>query len=168
MMHEIDRQLDDFAPDVVAVPVGVGSLAQSVTMHYKAAGRSTSVLTVEPDTAACLRENLARGQPRSLQTSPTIMAGMDCGTVSTITWPILKAGVDASTTVSDEEVHIATEYLSNQGIMAGPCGAAPLAALRRLTCADKGALNIGEHSNVVILCTEGTRTYKAPAADSAS
>jgi acetylornithine deacetylase/succinyl-diaminopimelate desuccinylase family protein/diaminopropionate ammonia-lyase family len=162
MLLEIDKQLDGQNPDLVITPVGVGSLAQSVVTHYKAAGKSTSILTVEADTAPCLWKSLKKGQMATVTTTQTIMAGLDCGTVSSTAWPLLQQGVDASATVSDYEAHEATRYLKANGVAAGPCGAATLAALRRLTSSDKQALQLNENSVVVLLCTEGERQYAIP------
>jgi threonine dehydratase len=163
MMREIDEQLGDQKPDFVIVPVGVGSFAQSVVSHYKAPGQHSKVLAVEPDTAACLYKSLAKGEPVALETTtPTIMEGLDCGTVSSIAWPVLQAGVDASLTISDYEAHEACGLLQSLGVSAGPCGAAPLAALRRLTSSDKAALGLDRSSVVVLLCTEGHRGYDVP------
>lgn len=52
---------------------------------------------------------------------PTTMAGMDCGNVSTATWPVLRPGVSAACTVSDHE--------------SGPAGRARGAVRRRCGCA---------------------------------
>ncbi|KAL9623071.1 MAG: hypothetical protein Q9160_002585 [Pyrenula sp. 1 TL-2023] len=90
------------------------------------------------------------------------MAGLDCGTVSTIAWPLLRDGVDASLSVSDFEAHEALNILKSQDVMVGPCGASPLAALRRLETVDKEALELNESSVVVLLCTEGPRKYPCP------
>lgn len=162
MLREIDKQLDGAEADMVISPVGVGSFAQAVVSHYKRNGCKTSVMTVEPDTAACLYKSLRAKEPTPVQTYSTIMAGLDCGTLSPMAWPLLKSGVDASVTVSDYEAHQASQYLKFQGVSAGPCGAAPLAALRRLTAEDKTNLGLGEHSVVVLLCTEGVRGYRVP------
>lgn len=162
MMREIDQQLENSHADLVIAPVGVGSFAQAVVSHFKQSGRSTSVLTVEPDTAACLYKSLKRGKLTSEQTTSTIMTGLDCGTPSTIAWPLLQAGVDASLSVSDYEAHEALLYLKSQGILVGPCGASALAALRRLSEADKKALGLTKDSVVVLLGTEGAREYTAP------
>ncbi|MDO5501857.1 MAG: pyridoxal-phosphate dependent enzyme, partial [Actinomycetia bacterium] len=52
LLDEIDEELGR-APDLVVVPVGVGSLAQAVVSHYRRGGAGGSgVLAVEPDTAA--------------------------------------------------------------------------------------------------------------------
>lgn len=162
MLYEVDDQLSDTRADLVIAPVGVGSFAQAVVTHFKRQSNSASILTVEPDTAACLWKSLKQDKPLSENTTPTIMTGLDCGTASTIAWPILRSGVDASVTVSDFESHRATLYLQSLGLSAGPCGAAPLAALRRLGESDKASLGLNEDSVVVLLCTEGSRPYAVP------
>lgn len=164
MMLEIDEALESVVPDVVITPVGVGSLATAVTTHYSTAAKSsTAVVAVEPDTAACLWTSLERGEPVSLETTRTINQGMNCGTVSEIAWPILCAGVTASVTVSDWETHQDVLYLREQGVDAGPCGAAALAALRRLVAEQKATLMFNEQSVAVLLCTEGYWKYPIPA-----
>lgn len=164
MMHEIDEQLQGRNADLVIAPVGVGSFAQAVVSHFKSPEREvTKVMTVEADTAPCLYKSLTHGSSVSLPfTVSTIMAGLNCGTVSTTAWPVLQAGVDAASTVSDFEAHEACGILSSAGISAGPCGAAPLAALKRLTASDKKTLGLGPSSIVVLLCTEGQREYSIP------
>ncbi|KAF3398705.1 Diaminopropionate ammonia-lyase [Talaromyces pinophilus] len=163
MMREIDEQLpENIKPDVVVTPVGVGSLAQSVVSHFKRAGISTTILAVEPDTAACFYHSIQQGDIVPIHTSPTIMSGLCCGTVSTIAWPLLKPGVDATLTISDYEAHTAALDLQALGVDAGPCGSASLAALRRLTAADREQLELDSESVVVLLCTEGNRDYEVP------
>lgn len=161
MMSEIQQQIDGNI-DLVVAPVGVGSLAQAVVSHFKRPGSSTSVMTVEPDTAACLYKSLQRGELTSIETSSTIMTGLDCGTPSSIAWPLLQASIDTSCTISDYEAHEASLHLQNAGISAGPCGASGLAALRQLTESDKLKLGLGKESVIVLLCTEGTRKYQVP------
>ncbi|KAK4082745.1 uncharacterized protein Triagg1_1635 [Trichoderma aggressivum f. europaeum] len=163
MMLEIDGQLGAATPDLVVVPVGVGSFAQAVVTHFKESGKQTTVLTVEPDTSASLWKSLGRGESSSTsEKTPSIMAGLDCGTPSSISWPILRHGVDASLTVSDFEAHQACGYLISQGVSAGPCGAAPIAALRRLSPEDREKLGLTKDSVVVVFCTEGPRDYDIP------
>lgn len=157
LLREIDEQLGSDGADLVVAPVGVGSFAQAVTAHTKAPGRTSKVLVVEPDTAACLWKSLSEGQITPIETTYTTMAGLDCGTVSTIAWPLLQHGVDASATVSDYESQQAVRYLESLGVSAGPCGAASLAALRRLSPDDQAALGLDKDSTVVLLCTEGPR-----------
>lgn len=162
-MLEIDSQLGTTTPDLVVVPVGVGSFAQAVVTHFKKSGKQTTVLTVEPDTSASLWKSLKRGESSTTsEKTPSIMAGLDCGTPSSISWAILRHGVDASLTVSDFEAHQACSYLTSQGVSAGPCGAAPIAALRRLSSSDREKLGLTKDSVVVVFCTEGPRDYSIP------
>ncbi|KAL7625234.1 hypothetical protein AAE478_004449 [Parahypoxylon ruwenzoriense] len=162
MLSEIDDELGDARADLVIAPVGVGSFAHSVVSHYKSKDGPVSVLTVEPDTAACLWKSLRRGEVQAEKTTYSIMAGLDCGTVSSISWPILQSGVDASLTISDYEAHVAALFLKSLGVSAGPCRSAPLAALRRLNASDKAQLGLDHNSVVVLLCTEGARQYSVP------
>ncbi len=161
MMSEVDEQLGN-VPSLVVTPVGVGSLAQAVVSHYKQEHRHTRILAVEPDTAACLWKSLDKGESVLQHTTHTIMAGLNCGTLSTTAWPLLRSGVDASATVSDYESHVAAQDLHASGVLAGPCGAATLAALRRLIGEDRTRLGLDQSSVIVILSTERKREYKIP------
>lgn len=164
MLHEIDQQLSDcgICSTMMITPVGVGSLAHAVVKHCKSGSKPVSVVTVEPDTAACLYESLKSGTVVSLDTSPTIMSGMNCGTVSLTAWGTLRRFVDASTTISCFESHSAVKNLAEHGVQAGPCGAASLAALKLIASMNQKTLNLDKDSLVVLLSTEGTRPYKIP------
>lgn len=160
LLREIDEELAllDAAADLVAVPVGVGSLAEAVLRHYRRPDSARpSVLSVEPDTAACVLASLRADQPVSVATDATVMAGLNCGTVSEAAWPVLRAGCDAAVTVSDEEALRAVDDLGALGISSGPCGAATLAGVRNaLTAPDRrAALGLGGDAVVVLLSTEG-------------
>ncbi|CZT41534.1 related to diaminopropionate ammonia-lyase [Rhynchosporium secalis] len=118
------------------------------------------IVTVEPETAACLKTSLEAGEPKSVDAEYTICTGMCCGTISLIGWPILRTGVSAAVTTTDVEVHKAVRELEEYGAIAGPCGAATLAGLRFL--AGSGEMSLSPDSFVVILCTEGKRGYLIP------
>ena len=124
---EID---DHVRPDLVVIPVGVGSLAQAVITHYRSGPVTPALLAVEPDTAACVLESLRADELLTILTSHTIMAGLHCGTPSATAWPFLRNGLDAAVTVSDAECVRAAAHLHALGVHSGPCGAAPLAGLR--------------------------------------
>ena len=144
--------------DLIVVPVGVGSLAAAAARH--AADTGVSVIGVEPATAACLMASLAAGAPTSVPTPGTSMAGLDCAEVSPAAWPSLRDGVHGMVTVEDAEVHAAMRELAAAGLAVGDCGAAPLAALRRLVsepgCAAlRGAVSLGPQTRVLLIATEG-------------
>jgi diaminopropionate ammonia-lyase family len=163
MMNEIRDELirRGLRGSLMITPVGVGSLAHAVTKYCKSQRAPMSVIAVEPDTAACLSSSLEAGKPVTVQSSETIMDGMDCGTVSSAAWPDLQRLVDACVTVSSYESHCAVQYLHSKSVRAGPCGGASLAALRHLAASMKGYL-LNENSVVVLLSTEGARGYSTP------
>jgi diaminopropionate ammonia-lyase len=165
MLRETDRQVAILTggklPDICFASVGVGSWAHSVVEHYKSTRPSSKIITVEPEVAACLKESLHCGELTGIQTGETIMNGMCCGTPSTIAWPILRDGTFAAATVTDRESHLCVQELQAQSVNAGPCGAANLAALRKV-CHD-GIVAQEERSGkvVVLFSTEGRRDYDA-------
>jgi diaminopropionate ammonia-lyase len=154
---EIDTQLGR-APDLVAVPVGVGSLAEAVVRHYRRPGAAhPGVLSVEPDTAACVLASLTAARPVTVPTAATVMAGLNCGTMSRSAWPVLRAGCDAAVAVSDQDALRAAADLGQLGICSGPSGAATLAGARAALNQPgrRAALGLDDDAVVVLLSTEG-------------
>lgn len=146
------------------MPVGVGSLAQAAVAHYRsrplASAAAPAVLAVEPGTAACLLECLRAGEYGTIETGATVMAGLNCGTPSSLAWPVLAAGLDAAIAVPDQAATKAVADLVTCGVSAGPSGAASLAGARAALTGDGSAarradLGATESSVVVLLSTEG-------------
>lgn len=164
MMAEIETQLSAMGlkKTMVVTPVGVGSLAHAVVKHCKAFREPAQVVAVEPDTAACLYRSFHEGQRMTVETTATIMDGLNCGTVSTTAWDDLSQYIDACVTVSCYESHCAVRDLAAEKINSGPCGAASLAALRRLAGAGNRLSLLNKDSVVVLLSTEGSRPYPEP------
>jgi diaminopropionate ammonia-lyase family len=164
LLMETEFQLHDRGLEVTTIitPVGVGSLAHAVVSFAKCEGRTIHVAAVEPCKAACLHNSLKTGDTSPITTTETIMAGMNCGSVSPMSWPLLKKSIDVSVTVSEWEAHQAVRYLQKNNVDAGPCGAATLAALRRIAEEDPDAVGLNGDSVVVLLSTEGTREYRVP------
>ena len=151
---------------LISVPVGVGSLAQAAVAHYRRPGLPRAerplLLSVEPDTAACVLRSLGDGELASVPTAATVMNGLNCGTPSSIAWPYLRDGLDAAIAVTDADARDAVAALSAAGVTAGPSGAAGLAGLRAaLTGAGASSrrrylgLDAGGPPLVVCLSTEG-------------
>lgn len=160
MFAEVDDQLRDAGiggPHLVVVPSGVGSFTQSVVAHYRSTEHTPTLLSAEPDSASSLTTSLNAGRITPVTTADTVMTGLNCGTVSEIAWPILRAGLDASVTVSDTQAIEAVRELDRLGVDSGPCGASTLAAAHAvLTNPERrAALDITEDSVVVLLSTEG-------------
>jgi diaminopropionate ammonia-lyase len=164
LLLEVDEELAGRrqpTPDLVVVPVGVGSLAQAVVAHYRSRpdARAPALLGVEPEAAACVLASLRAGEMLTVPTAETIMAGLCCGTPSAAAWPYLRDGLDAAVAVSDAEAARAVVDLADIGVSSGPSGAASLAGARAaLTGPGSGGrreqLGIGPDSVVVLLSTE--------------
>ncbi|GGU95913.1 diaminopropionate ammonia-lyase [Actinomadura cremea] len=187
LFTEIDDELSARGvepPSLVAVPVGVGSLAQAAVAHYHPGTSETpgpprlrpepgrpspaTLLTVEPDAAPCLLASLTAGRLTTIATSATIMSGLHCATPSALAWPHLRDGVDAAVSVTDGDAARAARDLAALGVRAGPCGAASLAGVRAALAPDRRpALPDGHDRTVVLLATEGAAANPALAADPA-
>jgi diaminopropionate ammonia-lyase len=161
LFQEIDEQLHGRVADLVAVPTGVGSLLQAALQHYRHPNlrERPAILAIEPATAACVTASVAAGRRISVDTSqPTIMAGLNCGSVSTIAWPAIRDGLDASVTVIDSQAVAAMHRLNLLGISAGPCGGAALAGVREaLDNPDhRASLAITGDSVLVLISTDAS------------
>lgn len=164
LFRETETQLaqhNSTPPALVAVPTGVGSLLQAAVAFYRSGNQEpAAILAVEPTTANCVATSLQRKEPVTVPTASTTMAGLNCGTPSSIAWPMLQDGVDAAISVDDSEAATASADIGDFGISAGPCGAASLAGLRAVLANDRGnerraALGLTDQSSVVLLNTEG-------------
>ena len=152
------RELGSGPADLVAAPVGVGAFLHSVLAHYRCQpGRNPVVLSVEAIGAACVLQSLKNGELTSVDTVPTIMAGMNCGTPSSDSWPTHQAGVDAAVALTDDETRLDLKVLADFGVDAGPCGAATLSGVRKAlsTKQRRDDLGITNDSVIVLFSTEG-------------
>ncbi len=149
IFDEVDEQLDA-RPDLVVVPFGVGALTAAVVDHY---ADDALIVAVEPHTAAAGHQSARAGHP--VEVPPphnSIMAGLNCGTVSIVAWPRVVRGVDAFVSVADADAEQAMRDLAAIGVVAGETGAASLAGLRAIVGA--GVLDTTGRRALVI-CTEG-------------
>ncbi|MEV0397125.1 pyridoxal-phosphate dependent enzyme [Polymorphospora rubra] len=157
LFHEVDAQLAAAGATpaaLVGVPVGVGSLAQAAVVHHRSGpGRPAALLGVEPAVAGCVTTSLRTGALTEVPTGTTVLAGLNCGVPSSLAWPYLRDGLDAATTVSDDEAVRARADLAALGVPAGASGAAPLAGLRAMR--HRTDLGLTRASTVVLLSTDG-------------
>ncbi len=162
IMWEIDDELvrrGEAQPDLVAVQFGVGALAVAVVRHFQES--STKILSVEPLQAACALASMQAGKIVDVPgPHDSIMAGLNCGRVSLIAWPIISAGIDAFIAVSDDRAREAMRALARVGVIAGETGASGLAGLLELLTGPdheqhRADLKITVDSHVLIFITEG-------------
>ena len=81
------------------------------------------------------------------------MAGLDCGTLSSISWPVLRAGVDVALSIDDDFAVRAMRALARERVVAGESGAAGVAAL--LAWGLASACTLSKETRVLVLSTEG-------------
>ena len=155
LFGEVDAQLADAGeqqPDVVAVQMGVGSLAAAVVQHYRRPGLNTRIIGVEPDAAACVLESVRAGRLVDVAGPfDETMGGLNCGRASLVAWPLLKDGLSACVSIPTSRAEEAARALGADGIASSPCGAAGLAGLL------ENAIELGldATSNVLVVSTEG-------------
>lgn len=150
-------------PDLAVVQIGVGSLAAAAVRFYRSGVRRSSprIAGVEPAGAACAAASIRAERPVSTPgPHPSRMAGLNCGTLSSIAWPYIARGVDLFVTVDDERAFEAMRFLAAAGISSGASGAAGVAALIELSETAAGAdaraaLGLGRSSTILVIATEG-------------
>jgi diaminopropionate ammonia-lyase len=156
---EVEEQLAGSArPAVVAVQMGVGSLAAAAVLHYRTGDRARPRLVgVEPVDAACVLASARAGEVTEVPgPHRSIMAGLNCGLPSPLALPLLDAGVDDFVATSDDDARRAMRELATAGVEAGESGAAGLAGL--FAVCERGIgpeLGLTADATVLLLCTEG-------------
>jgi diaminopropionate ammonia-lyase len=165
IMEEMEDQMAALGarrPDLVAVQIGVGSLAAAVIGHFKRSREEVPVVIgVEPEGAACAYESIRAGTPVTVPGPHTsVMAGLNCGTLSSIAWPMIRDGADILAVVSDEEAFEAMNILAGDGIVSGESGSAGLAGAAALLRSEGAfeifeSLGLGEKPDLLLISTEG-------------
>ncbi len=164
---EICEQLDGIVPTHVFLQAGVGAMAGGILGYLSNIfDEKEPVFTiVEPATVACLYESAKAGDGniRSISGDPvTIMAGLNCGTPCSITWPIIRDRSSFYCACTDE----VSEYVmlelacfpdEKERVVAGECGAVTYGALKDIIKNDsmKREMGINEESIILLISTEG-------------
>ena len=165
MASEIVDQLQENIPTHVFVQGGVGGLAAAICDYFQRAWGTAApcLIVVEPELAPCLYESACNGERISVDIQDeTMMAGLSCGEVSIVAWPVLASYADHFLTVPDSVVAPAMRLLADAPfgdppIVAGESAVAGLAALLAASRQKKlsNLLTLTEESRVLIIGTEG-------------
>ena len=148
-------------PTHIFLQGGCGGMAAAVVVdvwcRYGAA--KPRMVVVEPVTAACLYESAVANEQRRVDiTVETVMAGLSCGEVSMIAWPVLVEAVEDFLTITDEPVGPLMQRLArDESIVAGESAVAGLAGLFEAQQRPNGSVELGldEDSRVLVFGTEG-------------
>ncbi len=171
LFREADAQLASAGltpPEIVLIQAGVGGLLHAAVMHFRASRVAPILIAVEPESADALQASIESptGAPMPARGSQdSIMAGLNCGSVSLTAWPVVRRGVDVFVTVTDAFAEAAMRLLARpQGgdarVVAGETGAAGLAGLLALLQApelsvERERLGLGRGRRVLVVNTEG-------------
>ena len=172
LFQEIDEQLEAAgrpAPNLVVVQAGVGSLLHAAVSHYRARAEQPTMVAVEPVQSDPLFAsiNTEDGRPApSLGRQDSIMAGLNCGSVSLAAWPTVRRGVELFMTVTDRFAmeamrrlarpagRIRRSWPANRGPRAWPdcwrCLQAPGASP-----VQRSFLRLGPATRLLVINTEG-------------
>jgi diaminopropionate ammonia-lyase len=177
MAAEADEQLHLYGedrPTHVFVQAGVGALAGAVQGYYaNTYGAECPITTiVEASAADCVyRSALAHERVRVEGEMRTMMAGLACGEVCSLSWDVLKAKasffVSAPDWVTARGMRVlAAPLRGDESVISGESGAVGLglvsAVLTDPIYADlRAALNLDEHSVVMCFSTEGNTDPEA-------
>lgn len=166
IFREIEDALEENGipgPDLVLVQIGVGSLAASVVAHYRRRDidNAPRIVGVEPLNAACALAAMEAGRVVTLPgIQDSIMAGLNCGTLATVAWPIIRDGIDCFLAIGDDWSRRAMRALAREGVSTSESGAAGLAGLMALmnypqaeSC--RQYLNISGKTRILLILTEG-------------
>ena len=80
------------------------------------------------------------------------MAGLNCGVVSPLAWPVVSRGIDVFIAIEDERTRDAMRLLAGEGIVAGECGGAGLAGI--MTWAERFGGDL-RGKRALVISTEG-------------
>lgn len=157
IFDEVDEQLPQ-PPTTLFVQTGVGALAGAALGYYEACNPELRSAIVEPLTAACLYASAVAGRLVSLDESQgSMMAGLNCGTPSSVAWPTIHARTSAFVAIDDDVCADAMRVLAKYDVVAGESGAAGLAGLLAVVDdrAARQALGIDASSRILTVNTEG-------------
>lgn len=173
IMDEAIEQLRGEIPTHIFIQAGVGSLAAAVQAQFKeslGAGRPV-IAVVEPTHAASCFSSMAAGtrSPQSLKGDlPTIMAGLKCGTPSTVAWNILRDYSDVFVSCSDEIARVGMRSLTHPRpgdplIVSGESGAVTMGlviallapASQAMFACEIESLMLDSDSRILLISTEG-------------
>ena len=167
MGEEVCEQLAGMIPTHVFLQAGVGAMAGGMLgyLSNQYAESEPVFIIVEPSTVACLYESAKAGdgQVRSILGDPvTIMAGLNCGTPCSITWPVIRDRAAFYCACTDAVSERAMRALAHppegsNAVVSGECGAVTFGAFLEIAKDEEArrALGIDEDSVILLFSTEG-------------
>ena len=172
MANEAREQLESLGekPTHIFLQAGVGAMAGGVLGYFaNVYSQNKPIVTVvEPDTVNCIYRSVKEndGGIHSIEGDPvTIMAGLNCGTPCTITWPILRDYAEFYMACPDSvAAHGMRKYAApkkgDEVIISGESGAVTMGAVSLLLSRAElksvaKAMKFDKNSVILLFSTEG-------------
>jgi threonine dehydratase len=116
----------------ILVPIGGGGLISGVAAAVKQSKPDVSVIGVEPETAASMKNSIDAGEVRTLEGAKSIADGLMAVRPGDLNFAHVRRFVDRIDTVDDAAIAAAVRWLLLRAkIVAEPSGAATVAAALR-------------------------------------
>jgi diaminopropionate ammonia-lyase len=154
--------------DIVFLQAGVGSMAGAGIYYYlnKYGANRPKIVIVEPEEADPILFSFKKNKISTTEGNcTTIMAGLNCGTLSTGAWSLIKNGADFAVKINDKYAKQAMRELyypkiPDKKIISGESGVGGLAGFLAIINENnlktvKELLDIGPNSNLLFISTEG-------------
>lgn len=163
VIEQLEQQKDTLTH--IILQAGCGGMAGALMAYFWKHWREDfpEVIVMESSMSDCVLESMQRDEIYLVDiVDETLMAGLSCGEVSELAWPILRHGAGHVLTVDDEGVKPMMRFLAKSegerpNIVGGECSASGLITIK--TMLDNPELaksaNIDENSVIFILGTEG-------------
>ena len=147
----VKELVEDSGPlDVLVTPLGGGGLLAGSVLAARALCPGVRVYGVEPAAGDDARRSLEQGRIVHIDTPVTIADGAQTQHLGELTFPILRAGVDAVVTATDEELVATMRTVAGTlKQVVEPTGVLGLAAVL------SGAVPVGEGDRVGVVLTGG-------------
>ncbi len=169
-LTEVFNQIEGERPTHVFLQAGVGSMAASIqaVLIQEYGLQAPRVIIVEPEGADCYFESIlaADGESRAIAGHlDTSMAGLACGTPSSLAWPIIRYYSAYFIKCKDDVTEIGMRILASpmgadKRVISGESGAVTTGLLTELleNKANRQmaeAISLGPDSKILLISTEG-------------
>ena len=166
MTFEMMDQLDGEIPSHVILQAGCGAMAGALiaSMWHHWGARLPTIIMVESDRSDCVYQSLKRDEIHLVNiVEETVMAGLSCGEVSLLAWPLIQKGASHVVTIPDTGVGTMVRWLANPSdgerpsVIGGECSASGLIALLAIQqdSALAHGMSIDSDARILVIGTEG-------------
>ena len=166
MTFEMMDQLDGEMPSHVILQAGCGAMAGALiaSMWHHWGARLPTIIMVESDRSDCVYQSLKRDEIHLVNiVEETVMAGLSCGEVSLLAWPLIQKGASHVVTIPDAGVGTMVRWLANPSdgerpsVIGGECSASGLIALLAIQqdSALAHGMSVDSDARILVIGTEG-------------